>query len=119
MATIPNGPYRTGTNPAALAQTGATIDPNPLDYSSPQFAIAAGLDPTAVMLAWAKGLAQYSTQDAAVAAGIMPGVVTQLWGASRQYVQTAPSGTPTIVIVMIAAGLLAFLLTQNAEKIEL
>jgi hypothetical protein len=120
MATIPNGPYRIGASAASLAQNGATIDQNPTDYSSPQSAIAAGIDPATVYAAWAKGLAQYPTRDAAVAAGMMPGVVNVLWEASRKYVaQPAPSGPPAIVVLLVIGAALAFLSTQNVERWEL
>lgn len=65
--------------------TAAQLDYNPLDYVSPQAAIAAGLDSQVVYDAWAIGLAKYPTQQAAVAAGIPATVVTQLWASSRQY----------------------------------
>ena len=106
----PNGPYGIGQNQANLMNVQATLSPNPLDYSSPQYAIAAGLDPTTVNNAWAQALAQYPTQDAAVSAGIMAGVVTQLWAQSRQYISqpAAPNYTPMILIglgVVILAAL--------------
>ena len=56
---------------------------NPLDYVSPQAAIAAGLNPQIVYTAWSQALARFPTQQAALQAGIPAGVVTQLYAASR------------------------------------
>ena len=97
----PNGPYTTAQNQNNLMAQQAVVDQNPTDYSSPQYAIAAGLDPVMVNAAWVKGLAQYPTQQSAIAAGIMPAVVTQLWGQSRQFsviAQAAPNYAPLVAI---------------------
>lgn len=65
--------------------TAAVQSADPLDYISPQAAIAAGLDPARVYAAWTSSLqAQVSSgkikspQDA-IAQGWSPGVVTELW----------------------------------------
>lgn len=105
----PNGPYGTAQNPRNLAAQQAVVDQNPTDYSSPQYAIAAGLDPATVNAAWIKGLSQYPTQQAAVAAGIMPAVVTQLWTASRQYL-AANAKPATNYAPMVAIGSVVALL---------
>jgi hypothetical protein len=108
--TYPNGPYSTGQNQSNLMAQQAVVDQNPTDYSSPQYAIAAGLDPVMVNAAWVKGLAQYPTQQAAINAGIMPAVVTQLWAQSRQYGQiaaAAPNYAP-----MVAIGVVVVLLAM-------
>ena len=60
--TYPNGPYPIAQSQTNLMNAQATLSQNPLNYSSPQYAIAAGLDPTAVNTAWAQSLAQYPTQ---------------------------------------------------------
>lgn len=106
----PNGPYPVAQSQANLMNVQATLSQNPLDYSSPQYAIAAGLDPATVNAAWAKSLAQYPTQDAAINAGIMAGVVTQLWAQSRTYVggPTTPNWTP-LVFIGIGVAILAAL----------
>lgn len=99
--TYPNGPYGTGQNLNNQMAQQAVVDQNPTDYSSPQYAIAAGLDPVMVNAAWVKGLAQYPTQQAAIDAGIMPAVVTQLWAQSRQYsaiATSAPNYAPMVAI---------------------
>jgi hypothetical protein len=91
---------------------------NPLDYISPQAAIASGLDATAVYTAWSKGLAQYPTQQAALNAGIPAGVVTQLWTQSRQYVgaQTSFFGLSSGTLLMLGAGLLGFAALSGGRR---
>jgi hypothetical protein len=81
-------PSQPGVNPAVqqayqnlLTQQQNSKDP--LDYVSPQAAIAAGLPSQAVYNAWSASLAKFPTQNAALAAGIPAGVVTQLWAPSR------------------------------------
>lgn len=64
---------------------------SPLDYVSPQAAIAAGLNAQTVYNAWSGALAKFPTQQAALAAGVPPGVVTQLWMQSRQTAATQPT----------------------------
>lgn len=103
--------------------TAAMPDYNPLDYVSPQAAIAAGLNSQVVYDAWAQGLAKYSTQQAAVAAGIPSGVVTQLWASSRTYVGTAPTswwsgttlGTSNWLLVG-AAGILGIAVIAKGRR---
>jgi hypothetical protein len=75
----PAGPAQAYANLLATAQTSQ----NPTDYVSPQAAIAAGLDPQKVYVAWSSALAKFPTQQAALAAGVPAGVVTSLWPASR------------------------------------
>lgn len=57
---------------------------NPLDYTSPQAAIAAGLDPVTVYSKWTAALARFSSPQAAISAGVPAGVVNQLWQQSYQ-----------------------------------
>lgn len=104
----PSGPYSLEQNLNNLMAQQAVVDQNPTDYSSPEGAIAAGLDPTMVYAAWAKGLSQYPTQEAAVNAGIMPGVVTRLWAQSRQVAQlnTTPNYGPLVAIGAVIAALI-------------
>ena len=52
---------------------------SPLDYTSPQAAIAAGLDPQTVYNAWSAALARFPSPQAAISAGVPAGVVNQLW----------------------------------------
>lgn len=64
---------------------------SPLDYVSPQAAIAAGLPPQSVYSSWSSAIAKFPTQTAALAAGIPAGVVTQLWAQSRTAVPVTTS----------------------------
>lgn len=57
---------------------------NPLDYTSPQAAIAAGLDPPTVYGKWTAALAKFPSPQAAISAGVPAGVVNQLWQQSYQ-----------------------------------
>jgi hypothetical protein len=100
-----NGPFTAIRTQTSLAAQQAVVDQNPLDYSSPAYAIAAGLDPDTVVITWAKALAAYPTQAAAVNAGIMPAVVTQLWAQSRKYVP-APAGPDYAPLVAIGSVVL-------------
>jgi hypothetical protein len=65
---------------------------DPLNFVSPQAAIAAGADPQKTAAAWTKAVASFPSANAAVAAGIPAGVVTQLWAASRSVIPP-PSGS--------------------------
>lgn len=75
--------------------TSASPDPSPLDYVSPQAAIAAGLDSQFVYQTWTRALTQFPTQQAAIAAGVPSGVVTQLWSSSRELVAASTGTTYT------------------------
>jgi len=123
-----NTPVRTGAqNPSPVTGSasngGITTVPatrpstNPLDYTSPQAAIAAGLDPATVYSTWTASLARFPSPQAAIAAGVPAGVVNQLWQQSYQNATNkaaaAPSGTifglsPT---TLLAAGAGLFALT--------
>lgn len=56
---------------------------SPLDYTSPQAAIAAGLPAAQVMAAWSTALARFPSPQAAISAGVPAGVVNQLWQQSN------------------------------------
>ena len=95
-----------------LATTPST---SPLDYTSPQAAIAAGLDAATVYSKWTASLARFSSPQAAISAGVPAGVVNQLWQQSYQNAANkaaaAPSGTifglsPTTLLAA-GAGLFA------------
>jgi hypothetical protein len=116
----PNPPSQPGVNPAIqqayknlLSQQQASQDP--LDYVSPQAAIAAGLDPTMVYAAWSKGLARFPTQNAAINAGIPAGVVTQLWQQSRTAMPTTSTtfGVPTQYLIFGGGALALFALMRG------
>lgn len=66
---------------------------NPLDYVSPQAAIAAGLPAQQVYNAWSTALARFPSQQAALNAGIPAGVVTELWAQSRAAAPASTSNT--------------------------
>jgi hypothetical protein len=79
-----------------------TPSQSPLDYVSPQAAIAAGLDPKIVYAAWSAALARFPSPQAAISAGVPAGVVNQLWqqsnvnaanAAARSAASTANFGT--------------------------
>lgn len=60
-----------------------TPSKNPLDYTSPQAAVAAGLNQNTVMATWSASIARFSSPQAAIDAGVPPGVVNQLWQQSQ------------------------------------
>jgi hypothetical protein len=102
----PPAPAAQTQTPAQQVQVGAVPSQNPLDYVSPQAAIAAGLDQGVVMQAWTQALAAFPTPTAAVNAGIPAAVVTQLFQASRAQVASAPPwidgttlGVPNVVLL--------------------
>ena len=79
-----NAPYTTNTQEMNL---------DPLNFVSPQAAIAAGVNPQKAASAWTQAVASFPTQNAAVAAGIPAGVVTSLWASSRSLVLPPASGS--------------------------
>lgn len=75
-------------------QQSAITSSDPLDYVSPQAAIAAGVPAQSAYNAWSASIAKFPTQQAALAAGIPAGVVTQLWAQSRSAMpSSAASGS--------------------------
>jgi hypothetical protein len=90
----------------------STPSNNPLDYTSPQAAIAAGLDATAVMAAWTKSLARFPSPQAAISAGVPAGVVNQLWqqsqvnAANNAAASAASSAQLSSILPWAAGGLL-------------
>jgi hypothetical protein len=84
-ANLPTSPGQVNWTQVLTATVPST---DPLDYVSPQAAIAAGLDPNVVYSTWAAKIKQFPTAQAAVAAGVPAGVVTQLY--------TGPGGKPAI-----------------------
>ncbi len=99
--------------------TSARQSSDPLDYISPQAAIAAGLDANTVYGAWANALrqqiasGQIKSQQDAIAQGWSPGVVTQLWaqaataiGPSRAaWLDQAPLGIANKWLLAGGAGI--------------
>jgi hypothetical protein len=98
--TPPSSPALQNSLPVAVAYnnlvTQAQSSTSPLDYVSPQAAIAAGLNQQTVYNAWAGQMAKYPTMTAAIAAGIPAAIVTQLWSQSRQAAAAPPTATTTI-----------------------
>jgi hypothetical protein len=111
----PSGAVQQAYKNALTAQQNSQ---NPLDYVSPNAAIAAGLDPATVNAAWAKGVARFSTAQDAVNAGINAGVVNSLWAPSRAYVGTGSSITSWLAgnIPLVAAGIGIFALASIARS---
>jgi hypothetical protein len=103
--------------------TSAQNSSNPLDYVSPQAAIAAGLPASTVNAAWASQMARYPTTTAAIAAGIPAGVVTQLWAQSRSAVAAQPAswlnqspfGIPNSTLLLIGGGFFALTMLTGSH----
>ena len=77
---------------------------NPLDYVSPQQAVAQGLNPGKVAGAWSAFLTNFASPQDAIAAGVPAGVVNQYWVASPAPIRP-PKGAPFWLIV--TAGVIA------------
>jgi hypothetical protein len=93
---------------------------SPLDYVSPQAAIAAGLNPTTVYQAWGIGVSKFSSPQAAVNAGIPAGVVNQMWQATP-VAASSSSGTifgmsPTTLMFAVAAAFTLPLLFGGGKR---
>jgi len=98
-----------------------TPSTNPLDYTSPQAAVAAGLDANTVMAAWTKSLARFPSPQAAISAGVPAGVVNQLWqqsqvNAANTAAASAASSASLMSILPWAAGGLLLLATLGGGK---
>jgi hypothetical protein len=76
----------------ASCPRGGTASSSALDYTSPQAAIIAGLDPNTVVAAWTKALARFPSPQAAISAGVPAGVVNQLWQQSNVNAANAVAG---------------------------
>jgi len=118
----PAGPSA-GNSAGVNVASNAVVSPNPLDYVSPQAAIAAGLDSQTVYNAWTQGLAQYATPDQAIAAGIPAAIVNQLWAASRSATGSAATSwldSTTFGVknsyLMIGAGLGALAIAMARRR---
>lgn len=108
-------PVAGGASNGGITTVPATTPSNsPLDYTSPQAAIAAGLPPAQVMAAWSAALARYPSPQAAIAAGIPAGVVNQLWqqsnvnAANASAASAASSAQLSSLLPWAAGGLLLF-----------
>ena len=124
---IATAPQQPGVN-AATQQAYANLltqqqnSKDPLDYTSPQAAIAAGIPAQAAYNAWSTSIAKFPTQQAALQAGLPAGVVTQLWAQSRaattptsgtSFLDQAPLGISNKILLAGGAGL--FLLASISK----
>jgi len=100
------------TNLQVKILAGAVPPQGPLDYISPQAAIAAGLDQTVVYSAWSAAVNQFPNPQAAMDAGVPPGVVTELWNGGP--VPAPPDNTKTILLV--AGAIFAFLALAGGKR---
>ena len=90
-----------------------TPSQSPLDYTSPQAAIAAGLDPQTVYNAWTTALARFSSPQAAITAGVPAGVVNQLWQQAHvqaanqpaKFLDQSPLGIKNSTLLMAGGGI--------------
>lgn len=86
-----------------------TPSQDPLDYVSPQAAIAAGLNAQTVYAAWATGMKQFPSQQAAIQAGVDPTIVAQLFKAPKPPGITLGVPTQYLLYAGIGIALLAIL----------
>lgn len=124
--TPPTSPALQQNLPVAVAYnnlvTQAQSSTNPLDYVSPQAAIAAGLNQQTVYNAWSGQMSKYPTMTAAIAAGIPAAIVTQLWTQSRQAVAQPTAAPATIfgmsssTLLLAGAGLFAVLTLSGRRR---
>jgi hypothetical protein len=75
----PSPVYGGASNAAITTVNAGKPSSSPLDYISPQAAIAAGLDAQTVYNAWSAALSRFPSPQAAIAAGVPAGIVNQLW----------------------------------------
>jgi hypothetical protein len=86
QANQPTGPSPQNLPPGLQVTAAPSL--NPLDYVSPQAAVAAGLDPQTCYSAWTQALAQkiasgqITSQQDAISQGFPPGLITQMWTAA-------------------------------------
>lgn len=104
----PNPPGLTaGPNPLLVQ---SPISSNPLNFASPQSAIAAGLNPAQVTAAWTALVNSYPSVQTAINAGIAPGVATELWNGGTPPAAPLPWYKKYAVLLLAGGGaaLLAF-----------
>lgn len=111
---IAPGPQISNTQAYQNLLTTQQNSTDPLDYVSPQAAIAAGLPASSVNASWSTALAKFPTQAAALAAGIAPAVVTQYWAQSRSAAPAASSlSGNTLLYVAGGIALLAVVMGKR------
>jgi hypothetical protein len=112
MPSLPSGaqnpsPVTGGASNGGITTVLATQpSTNPLDYTSPQAAIAAGLDAATVYSKWTASLARFSSPQAAISAGVPAGVVNQLWQQSYQNAANKAAAAPSGSIFGLSTGTL-------------
>jgi len=92
---------------------------DPLDYTSPQAAIAAGLDPTKTYAAWTNAMQRFSSPQAAISAGVPAGVVNQLWQQAQNNAASNVPGffsTTTGMLVAVGAGVVGLSLLAGGRR---
>jgi hypothetical protein len=108
-----------GNNSGITLPPTSTPSQSPLDYTSPQAAIAAGLDPTTVYNAWSKALARFPSPQAAISAGIPAGVVNQLWQQSNVAAANAAAKSASSIpwgMIGLGAGALVLLSALGGKR---
>ena len=105
------------TNAGITTVVASQPSTSPLDYVSPQAAIAAGLPQDMVYNVWTIALARYPSPQAAISAGVPAGVVNQLWQQAHTLSTQQPSGTLSSgTLLAIGGGILALLALASAGK---
>jgi hypothetical protein len=108
-----------GSNGGITTAPAGTPSQNPLDYVSPQAAIAAGLNSQTVYNAWSGSLSKFPSPQAAIAAGVPAGVVNQLWQQAHVAPPPASStifGIPTTPLLIAGGALLLLPLLGKGRR---
>lgn len=87
----------------------------PLDYASPQSAIAAGLDQTKVNTAWTAYVNSFPGVQAAINAGLAPGVVTEYWNGGPGPAAPPPWYKKYAVLLIAGGGAVLLALAGKEE----
>jgi hypothetical protein len=109
----PNPPNLTSGPSPQLVQSPASS--YPLDYVSPQSAIAAGLDPTKVNTAWTAYVNSFPGVQAAINAGLAPGVVTEYWNGGPGPAPPLPWYKKYAVLLLAGGGAVLLALAGKEE----
>ena len=132
QANQPTAPTPLNMPPDLQLKSTAVPSTNPLDYVSPQAAIASGLDPQTCYSAWTKALAQkiasgqiVSQQDA-IQQGFPPGLITQMWNAAvaaspayvkpKSWLDGTTLGIPNSTLLASGAAFGVLLVVMGTEK---
>jgi hypothetical protein len=114
-------PSSAGPDPASLYAppspllVQAPVSSNPLNYVSPQQAIAAGVDPGQATAAWTQYVNSFQSVQQAIQAGVAPTVVTDLWAGGA-----APKARiawyKKYAVLLLAGGGAALLMLAGKEE---